>query len=207
MKKYVFILVLAINISCNAQNKPLMIPEIDNKFEKFDSVKFNESKKQNPNVLREFLYNGTYIEKDQGTYGKGYLATSPNSYYTITKIYYPNGNIKSKGISLNTGTFKKGVWYEFDEQGNLIKETDYDKPFTFTFEDILKFCEKHGIKINKGPILQNTGWHNDIFRDIQNGHPIWRIEYLKKADLVEVIKIDGVTGKVLETSSYGYINN
>ncbi|KFF26086.1 hypothetical protein [Chryseobacterium vrystaatense] len=99
MKKYILLLLL-VNISCKAQNKHFMIPEIDNKFEKFDSVKFNESKKENPNVLREFLYNGTYIEKDQGTYGKGYLATSPNSYYTITKIYYPNGNIKSKGMDM-----------------------------------------------------------------------------------------------------------
>ncbi|KFF24362.1 hypothetical protein IW16_21070 [Chryseobacterium vrystaatense] len=184
-----------------------MIPEIDNKFEKFDSVKYNSRSNLDSRVLRENKLDGCYLEMDKdNTYG-WYGMTLKDSYYRITKIYYPNGNIKKKGLSANTGNFQKGVWYEFDEQGNLIKETDYDKPFTFTFEDILKFCEKHRIKINKGPILQSTGWHNDIFRDIQNGKPIWRIEHLKKTNLVEVIKIDGVTGKVLETSSYGYINN
>lgn len=207
MKKYILLLLL-VNISCKAKNKSLYImPDIDNKFEKFDSVKYNSRSNLDSRVLRENKSDACYLEMDKdNTYG-WYGMTLKDSYYRTTKIYYPNGNIKKKGLSANTGNFQKGVWYEFDEQGNLIKETDYDQPFTFTFEDILKFFEKHGIKINKGPILQSTSWHNDIFRDIQNGHPLWRIEYLKKADLVEVIKIDGITGKVLETSSYEYINN
>ncbi|WP_139259944.1 hypothetical protein, partial [Chryseobacterium vrystaatense] len=175
-----------------------MIPEIDNKFEKFDNDLYDElSMKNHPNITPS---DSSYIEIARLQESR-YFNTSKDSYFTIVKLYHQNFNIKKKGLGFNVApfTFKKGVWYEFDEQGNLIKETDYDQPFTFTFEDILKFCEKHGIKIDIGPILPNTGWHNDIFRDIQNGKPIWRIEHLKKTNLVEVIKIDGVTGKVLET--------
>ncbi|WP_336961176.1 hypothetical protein [Chryseobacterium contaminans] len=206
MKKF-FLLILLVNISCNAQNNLPMEPKIDNRFEKFDSIKFNNSNKKNPYVLRELLNDGTYIELDQGSYGKGYIETPLNSYYMITKIYYPTGNIKSKGLSNNTETFKKGIWYEFDEQGNLIKETDYDKPFIFTFENILNFCKNKGIKIDKGPILQSTGWHNLISRKIENDKPIWEIEHLKKSNLVEIIKLDGITGKIIGTSTYKYINN
>ncbi|UHO37582.1 hypothetical protein H5J24_18160 [Chryseobacterium capnotolerans] len=207
MIKYLFLLILLANISCNAQKKPVMIPEVDNNFEKFDSIKFNSSIKESSDILREFLSNGNYIEMTVSNSGKYYLETFKDSYYMISKSFYSNGNIKRKGIGFNGDAFKKGIWYEFDEKGNLIKETDYDIPFKFTFEDILNFCKNKGIKIDKGPILQSTGWHNKIFRDLENGDPVWEIEHLKKSDLVEIIKLDGITGKIIGTSTYKYINN
>ena len=207
MKKYIFLLILIIVTSCNAQNKSHMTPEIDNKSEKFDSCRYKNRPNINSHALIEKKLNGDYIEMIESKSSKSYVETSKNSYYRITKIYYPNGNIKMKGLSANTGRFQKGIWYEFDEQGNLFKEIDYDKPFKFTFEDILKFCEKQNIKIEKGPILQGIGWHNEISRNIENGHPIWKIEHLKKINLVEIIKLDGITGEVLGTETYDYINN
>ena len=206
MKKYIIALILLMNFSCNAQKNTLMTPEIDNKFEKFDNIYYNTIYNKDIYLAYQKLENGTYIEMDQSKSMKSYVETPSESYYRITKIYYPNGNIKSKGISANTGRFRKGIWYEFDERENLVKEVDYDQPFKFTFEDILKFCEKENIKIDKGPILQN-GWHNEISRKIDNGHPVWKIEYLKKRNLVEIIKLDGITGKILGTETYEYINN
>lgn len=205
MKKYIFLLILVIVTSCNAQNKSLMTPEIDNKFERFDSIRFNLSTKENPNILRDFQPNGNYIEMSVSKSGKYYLEYYKDSYFMISKSYHLNGNIKKKGIAFND-FFSKGIWYEFDEEGKLIKEIDYDEPFKFTFEDVLKFCEKQNIKIEKGPISQN-GWHNLISREIENGKPVWKIEYLKKTNLIEIIKLDGITGKVLGAETYDYINN
>lgn len=207
MKKYIFLLTLIIVTSCNAQNKSLMIPEIDNKFEKFDDVKYQNRINKNEFTLREINQNQSYLEMGFDRDGGFTIFTYPYAYFSITKIYYPNGIIKSKGVSSNTGRFQKGIWYEFDEEGKLIKEINYDKPYKFTFEDILKFCEKQNIKIEKGPILQGTGWHNEISRTIENGQPSWKIEYLKKTNLIEIIKLDGITGKVLGTETYEYINN
>ncbi|AZB08655.1 hypothetical protein EG344_07300 [Chryseobacterium sp. G0162] len=207
MKKYIFLLILMMT-SCKAQNNALMIPEIDNKFEKFDTIKYNSLKKNISNAVFTTLKNGTYIEMVKVKAGAAYYETPHDSYFKIFKDYYPSGNIKYKGIALNVwGNFKKGIWYEFDENGNLIKEIDHDRPYKFTFEDILKFCEIQGIKIDKGPILQSTGWHNEISRKIENDKPVWEIEHLKKSNLVEIIKLDGITGKVLGTSTYNYINN
>ena len=206
MKKYIVFLILIMITSCNAQNKSLMIPEIDNKFEIFDNFKYNNFKNNTSNTASIKLENGAYIEMIKVKSGSAYYETNSESYFKITKDYYPNGIIKSKGISANIGTFQKGIWYEFDEEGKLIKEIDYDKPFKFTFEDILKFCEKENIEIKKGPILQN-GWHNRIFRSVENAQPIWSIEHLKKRDLVEIIKLDGINGKILGKETYEYINN
>lgn len=207
MKKYIFLLILIINISCNAQKQSTMIPEINNKFEQFDSVKYNRLKHENVNTISIKLENGTYIEMIKVKSGSAYYETPPNSYFKIFKDYYSSGKIKNKGLALNSwGDFKKEIWYEFDEQGKLIRETDYDKPFKFTFEDILKFCEKQGIKIDKGPISQN-GWHNLISRILENRHPFWKIERLKKTNLIEIIKLDGITGKIISVETQEYINN
>ena len=103
--------------------------------------------------------------------------------------------------------FQKGIWYEFDEQGNLIKEMDYDKPFKFTFEDIVKFCERENIPLTKGPIMQSTGFHTTIRRSVENNKAIWQIEWLKKPDIIEKILIDGVTGEVISKKDMKYINN
>lgn len=206
MIKYLFLLILLANISCNAQKNKLMIPEVDNKFEKFDSIKFSNEADIKFQILRKTEQNGSYVEMSQSKSMKSYVETPLNSYYRITKIYYTNGNIKSKGLSSNTGYFQKGIWYEFDEQGNLVKEVDYDKPFKFIFEDVLRFCEKENIEIKKGPISQN-GWHNTISRKIENDKPIWKIERLKRPDLVEIITLDGIKGKVIKRETEEYLNN
>ncbi|SHM01007.1 hypothetical protein [Chryseobacterium contaminans] len=206
MKKYFFLLILTINTSCNAQTSNLMNKE-NELYHEIDLKRITET---NEFVKRGFLSNNNYVELFFNKTGNIVLESSQNSFFSVYKEYYPNKLIKIKGLQLNINSrysFKKGFWYEFDEKGNLIKETDYDIPFKFTFEDILKFCKNKRIKIDKGPILQSTGWHNKIFRDLENGHPVWEIEHLKKSDLVEIIKLDGITGKVLSTSTYKYINN
>ena len=53
----------------------------------------------------------------------------PFSYEMIVRNYYKNCIIKSKGKFLCHSSVKIGIWREYDNQGNLIKETDEDKKF------------------------------------------------------------------------------
>ena len=53
----------------------------------------------------------------------------PFTYEMIVKNYYKNCIIKSKGKFLCHSSVKIGIWREYDNQGNLIKETDEDKKF------------------------------------------------------------------------------
>nr|WP_199158258.1 hypothetical protein [Pedobacter sp. ASV2] len=186
------------------------IPIIDKNFEIFDSVRYSRLFEKNPHYQSEFLADGTYIEMTVANAGKNYLETTPNSYLMISKAYFNNGNIKSKGLAFNADAFQKGIWYEFNENGQLIKETDYDKYYKFTFEDILKFCEREHIEVKKGPILQSTGFHTAIRRGyslLMDNVSWWEIDWLKKSDLIETIKLNGNTGVVVEKIERGYINN
>ena len=53
----------------------------------------------------------------------------PFTYEMIVRNYYKNSIIKSKGKFLCHSSVKIGIWCEYDNQGNLIKETDEDKKF------------------------------------------------------------------------------
>ena len=53
----------------------------------------------------------------------------PFTYEMIVKNYYKNCTLKSKGKLLCHSSVKIGIWREYDNQGNLIKETDEDKKF------------------------------------------------------------------------------
>ena len=95
---------------------------------------------------------------------------------------------------------------DFDEKGHLIKTTDYDAPFTFTFEDILAYCRAHRIEVTKG--YQSIGFHNRILRFVNDdGSCYWVIKHLKRYDLIEAIYLDGKTGKELKRQDIKYHNN
>ena len=71
----------------------------------------------------------------------------PFTYEMIVKNYYKNCILKSKGKFLCHSSVKIGIWREYDNQGNLIKETDEDKKFEklrLKPINILRWLEKEG---------------------------------------------------------------
>ena len=206
MKRIMFFLSLVMIFSCKSQNKKSMLPLIDNHSEIFNANKFPDiDKLENVNKKTD----SGFIEIMKNKTNISYKFTPNNSLFKIVKVYYLNNIIQTKGITLNLpwSTFLKGTWYEFDEKGNLINEVDYDKPYKFSFEDILKFCEKEGIPLTKGPVLQSTGFHTTITRRMEKEKPIWEIEWLKKPSLVENIILDGISGKEISRKESKFTNN
>ena len=71
----------------------------------------------------------------------------PFTYEMIVRNYYKNCIIKSKGKFLCHSSVKIGIWREYNNQGNLIKETDEDKKFEklrLKPINILRWLEKEG---------------------------------------------------------------
>ena len=84
----------------------------------------------------------------------------PFTYEMIVKNYYKNCILKSKGKFLCHSSVKIGIWREYDNQGNLIKETDEDKKFEklrLKPINILRWLEK------KGYIDRKTGKGQEKF--------------------------------------------
>jgi hypothetical protein len=196
-------------------------PIVTKKFEIFDFETYEQRPPAKPNGYR----NSTYVLKlpneivkvfriRGGSNGFYYNIYYPNSYFCVFKEYYSNGNIKRKGTMCVQEGFAKGIWYEFDEFGKLIEETDYDKPFEFTFEDVVEFCKKNDIRVEKGyesvEEYRRTG-STQIWREYFESSCQWKIEYRKEdpkaqQGLVEItIRLDGKTGKVISKTQMEYL--
>lgn len=137
-----------------------------------------------------------------------------NSPFMIQKTFYPNGNIKEKGLKIVKGNIYKGTWFYFDEKGKLINTINNDKLFGFSWEQIEKFIEE-----NKIEMLLGNGYHghNSINRWSPFLYPqssetnstqkvdrnLWSITYKGEGwnQYFEVV-LDGDTGKILKRTKY-----
>lgn len=194
----------------NTKKDTMIYPIVTKDFEVFDENRYKQLLQKHDNIrANEFLNNGNFYTMNGANTIKYTSEFIKDSYFNINKHFYKNNNIKLKGLIVNSGHALIGTWYEYDEQGKLIKEIDYDKDYKFTFEDILKFCERENIKIDKGPILQSTGFHTYIYREYSpiSNQAIWTIDWLKAPDVIQTVKLDGTTGKVLSRTDTHYENN
>lgn len=137
--------------------------------------------------------------------------TPGGGYFTASKEYYPDGNIKTKGLRFINGGFQKGTWYFFNEKGTLSKSINYDPPFKFTFEEVMQFLAAQHIPVEKGPAKPNQGMVTTIWRNEDTLGPVWRIQWLKDKNsmpnIMEEIIIDGNNGKVLKRTDQQYNNS
>ncbi|MFK7050600.1 hypothetical protein FLACOL_01719 [Flavobacterium columnare] len=187
-------------------NYNVIEPIVTKDFEKFNQDEYSFLKEEQPEIYRGFDQERNYIVIVKADAGISFTKNFNNSYFAVSKIFYSNGNIKRKGIAFNN-SFCKSIWYEFSEDGKLIKETNYDEPYKFTFEKILQFCEKEKIPLTKEPIT--NGVHSQINRtyDEKFKQNVWYVSWFKQTDLIEIFVLDGESGKLLEKRYMDYINN
>lgn len=194
----------------NAQNHYNMDElTVTSEFEIFDTKKFEEIKKSTLTAW-EILDNGSQIYMTKVKAGCSYSVVPKDSYFGLKKIYYTNGKIKEKGLGFIYDGFKKGTWYYFDEKGNLTDSIDHDKPFKFTFEDVLTFAEKEGIIFMKSPI--DIEYYTPLVPELirHYDHAInkgfWQITWFnRELEKVEEIQLDAETGEVLARDYGEYI--
>lgn len=133
MKLYTLCLLLLIaSLSCVAQkNKKTTTMKTTDRFD----VQYYKSIIKEKNTY-ESATSAQYVERNgTETYvsfnedGFVLQEIKPFTYEMIVKNYYKNCILKSKGKLLCHSSVKIGIWREYDNQGNLIKETDEDKKF------------------------------------------------------------------------------
>ena len=182
----------------NSKTDSMNIPKVTSAFETFPFQSFDSVSGFTSTTLQD----GTYIEyQEQGEDGYIERISPKDSYFCIIKKYYKNGGIKEKGLSVNYGGFKKGVWYYFDETGKPVSEENHDAGFTFTFEKLIAFLEREKIPLVLG-YDGDSYYHTSIYNLADTGKTVWVVEWMNTAsaipNTVERMLIDGTTGEVLE---------
>ena len=130
----------------------------------------------------------------------GYVTTKQkkNSLFGEYRYYFLNGNLKESG-EYYFQDFHCGIWKEYDEKGNLLKETDMDKPYKkYSWQNILAFAKKRNIDLYDDQTF--------VDRDINESNiPYWNISWLDKDEgFFRDIAIDARNGHIIKESiSYG----
>ena len=184
------------------EKQAIIIPKIDNSFETFDIKTFNKEKRLSKRMKKE---SEILIEEDSYTTGFIRRTYSDSSYFKYNKLFYKSLGIKKKGVMFNDGS-KYGIWYEFDEQGNLIETIDTDAGYDFTWEQVIHYCEENKIKLIKG--YKRSGFKTKIYKEeSEEGNKIWVITYQISGDQLIELTLDGKTGEELKRKEIGFINH
>ena len=164
MKLYTLCLLLLIaSQSCVAQkNKKTTTMKTTERFDVqyYKSIIKEKNSYEGATSAQYVERNGTetYVSFNDG--GFVLQEIKPFTYEMIVKNYYKNCILKSKGKLLCHSSIKIGIWREYDNQGNLIKETDEDKKFEKLHLkpiNILRWLE------HEGYIDRNTGKGQEEF--------------------------------------------
>ena len=137
-----------------------------------------------------------YIGKNDDGYLK--MKRRKGSMFGEYRYYFLNGNLNESG-EYYFQDFHCGIWKEYDEKGNLLKETDMDKPYKkYSWQNILAFAKKRNIDL----------YDDQTFVDRyinESNIPYWNITWKDKTEVYfHVVTIDARNGDVIEDDiSYG----
>jgi hypothetical protein len=127
------------------------------------------------------------------TDGKVEINEKVDDYFTYNETYSQSGDIERKSISSKLG-FEVGMKYLFGAKGKLTKSINTDEGYSFTFEDVFKFCRE------KKMSFETTSFPFRIYKTTRpvDNVKLWVIEYPdeEKRKLVTYV-LDGAKGKVL----------
>jgi hypothetical protein len=165
---------------------------VTNNFETFDVKRFDKNKDEAEDYIYS-LNEGTSV-REFGDEESGYFSevTPKKSLFTIAKVFYTNSNIESKGPKFKDDC-EIGVWYDFDEKGEFIKETDLDKPFKITIEDIIEFLKKNEADLFSTFTSVNRAYDEETKKGTWD--LIYRGKYRDKLGMYN-IKIDDSTSEI-----------
>jgi len=134
MKHLILILLTALYCTCcNAQkNKEATTMKTTERFD----VQYYKNKIKEINGKDGDDSFAIYVERDSTQvkvyFDKDYdalVTIPPFTYYKEVRIFHKNGVLMESGKRFFCSSIDIGIWREYDNQGNLIKETDEDKKF------------------------------------------------------------------------------
>ncbi|AWK04001.1 hypothetical protein HYN56_07055 [Flavobacterium crocinum] len=201
MKQLFIMLLLITQNSCSSQNKK----ESRNNQKKIDTMKtFNIDVYKDWEIDTDWLSNENDKHLKKGNERiriicHGTIQVEKNDITTPYKYYYVYDS-KSKLLTSYGKLFillEIGKWSYYDENGKLIKEIDFDKPYKFSISDLInKFNKEYNLDLEKPKTVFNLYRYEE--KEYLN-IPIYEVGINKDAysSDIEYYLVDGNNGKTL----------
>jgi len=198
--KAVYLLCLSLlTVLCSGQEKDTLNQQTTSQKDtimattKFDIKEFNKHQKDGGWSFTD-EYGKEHYLRDVGEEYWEKISTENNP-LVLNFGYYPSGTLKYKGLDYHGNGIPIGVWTEYDEKGNIVKQTDYDEPYKgFPWEKLKAYMESKDIDL-MDPLTSVSRSDTPPF--------VWSISWDTKrlndygAQAIMNEKIDGNTGEVL----------
>ena len=182
MRKLIILNLVLFLVACNKQTEikkensikkdtiteiVTIIKKVKKAMEKFEIEKFEKNKDVAGYWIYKNVNGDSYFAEDVGDYYSESIQPKNNP-IVIEKAYYRSGILAEKGERFHDNGFFKGIWSEYNEQGILVKETDYDAPYKdfIPWEKVKEYCENKGIDLMAETTLVNRdqkGWYIRYF--------------------------------------------
>lgn len=182
-----------------AQNKAYGIYDVDT-IRKFDKNRYY--KNVDPNEGIEYIFkdaNGYNIRQFEASNLFVEYIQKPEELFYLYNEYNKDGVLKRTGLCQINGGFQFGIWKLYDDSGILIKEVDHEKPYKFTWKDVLDFAKKEDIDLN-APDTYIVRVNNTI------DGKYWNVSWNTKDSLLgkplKTVLLDGDNGKILSETYY-----
>lgn len=126
-----------------------------------------------------------------------YITKSDSPYESYKEFYYTSGKLKTEGQNFYGREI--GVWKNYDENGSLVEETDYDAPFKFSIEALSIEMKKRGVDI-----MHPSGGYFNVSRStnlLPYNTPFYQVYYsVTPGNIMDLnyIVFDGITGKIIK---------
>lgn len=202
MKRLYLVLIIATLNSCIGQNKE--ITNTNNTVKQYTIMKtFDiETFYKNKNNLKEynFIKNDTINVKQREN--KQYyieIIKTENNPFEEFYAFYKTGKLKLS-VERLPNSFQKGIIKEYNEDGELIKEEDLDKPYTYSWKNIKQYLAKHNVEnLNKQVISIRRFNEPEATENTRKG-PYWELDFKGEYNNIVgqfFIELDGITGEEL----------
>jgi len=198
MKKIIYLSLLLLLTNCKAQHNH----KKNTKIKTFDIATFEKNKDEN-NEYIFYINDSIIIKQSDDVYEYYEKVKDQNSYFYTINRYYKNGILKLTGKHF-LNNFQKGIWKEYDEQGNLIKETNYDAPYKFTWENVLDFIKMRDIDMTSRQFQVIRSFDFGNFDEAKKDKPYWAITYEDGSATKKVIILNGINGTVMKEFEEDY---
>lgn len=209
MKRYIllfFLITLAMGIYVIAKKNPMHADSNDMFLEKspFANIgltpfNINQFEKEKENGVLEYtLDDGTMVQAFTGSGNETYVEwrEKPESFFRIYREFFlETGAVKIVAHEWHGNMF--GIRKEYDQNGQLVKETDEDAPYQFSFNDIVLLLKERGIDALTPSFDEKTLVGLSIHRST-NPSPNYVVSYPSdNPQMRHIIIVDGTTGAII----------